>query len=122
MPVLIDTRTLIRRLLDHFRPEAAAFPGAPEAEASDPAHGAPSALPGDITLLTQSGGARPVRLGDVTPVGAKVVTEYVPRIGEVVVLFYRSESETASIAGEVIHLGASGDTPYFRIRFADATE
>ncbi|MGD8451444.1 MAG: hypothetical protein PVJ57_06465 [Phycisphaerae bacterium] len=111
MAILNDSRTLLQRLLDLGRSERTPDSDSPGARTDAPV--------AQILLLTESDGGMPAHLGDVTPVGAKVHADYKPRIGEVVVLFYRSGLETASISGEVIHLGQSDEMPYFRIRFAD---
>jgi hypothetical protein len=58
-------------------------------------------------------------LADVSPSGARIITDYVPARGEVVRLAFEVGPDKHVLDGEVRHAGVEGSIRFFGVRFTE---
>jgi hypothetical protein len=57
-------------------------------------------------------------LADVSTVGARIITDFVPCVGEIVRLAFEMGEGRVVLDGEVRHVGVEDSVRYFGVRFA----
>ncbi len=58
-------------------------------------------------------------LADISRAGARIITDYVPRLGEVLRLTFEVGGQWYVLDGEVRHTGVDGSVRFFGVRFTE---